>query len=224
MKVGIYGDSFACLRSIRNTKLNNDTPWMEVLKSLGNYKITNFGLSGSSVYWSYKNYKENYKKFDKNIFITTSPDRIYVPHGASRQHWNISSVEEAIRNNKTDIADLNEIRGYFEKIYNSDEHQTYKELMMQDASNDVTTLVIDNTKELLSITSREVSHYQTLNLAHVQYYNDNRCCHMSQAANNYFASRISAWLEGGTFNINDWEISCALPDLKKVNSYFVNNL
>lgn len=74
MKIAIYGDSY--------TNLNLDQPndgrgqsWVDIVKQ--HYDVTNFGIAGTSIYYSYLKFKEQNANFDYNIFIITHPDRIY---------------------------------------------------------------------------------------------------------------------------------------------------
>lgn len=222
MKIGIYGDSFACTGACRYPKINNDTPWMTLIET-PEYNINNFALSGTSMYWSYKNYKDNHTKFDKNIFLATASGRIYIPWNEEKQHWTGYSItQENHKQNDKHISGFNEVYGYFTKIYNSKEHDLYKKLMINDIMSNNNSLVIDNTDILLKISLREIEYYKSLNL-NLPWHNDNRWCHLSQEGNNFLAERIKVWLETGTFNINDWEESCPLPTKEKAFSYFLEN-
>jgi len=67
MKIGIYGDSFA--------ERMSENSWTVRLESLLGADITNYGLSGSDLYWSYNLYRQNYLKYDLNIFVATGSCR-----------------------------------------------------------------------------------------------------------------------------------------------------
>jgi hypothetical protein len=81
MKLGIYGDSFSCI----NTRWGDgkvDKPhlglsWVEVLENAG-HTINNYAESGSAFMFSYEKFLMEHKNNDLNIFIVTSPHRIYV--------------------------------------------------------------------------------------------------------------------------------------------------
>lgn len=217
MKIGIYGDSFACPKSSRQPKINTDMPWMSILEKSGNHDITNFALSGTSLYWSYNIYKENHTKFDKNIFVATSPGRLYIPWNSDRQHWTPVSVTNKIHSILNENCSLfNEVSDYFLKIYNYKEHQTYKELMLKNISTDDNILIIDTVDKLSRLSAKEHT-YLTTDPDLI----DNRWCHMSQEGNNFLAERIKIWLETNNFNIDDWEKSCPMPSIEKKSSYFV---
>ena len=73
MKIGLFGDSFACkqMRTHKRyeghpgfTKIGK--PWFEYLP----YKIISFGASGSDLYYSYNLYLENYSfAFKENTIL-----------------------------------------------------------------------------------------------------------------------------------------------------------
>lgn len=67
MKIGIYGDSFA--------ERMSENSWTVRLESLLGADITNYGLAGSDLYWSYNLYRQNHKEYDLNIFIATGSCR-----------------------------------------------------------------------------------------------------------------------------------------------------
>lgn len=80
MKIAIYGDSFA-----KPTVKNSTTSWINLLstKLSDNIKekitIDNYSASGSSLYFSYKNFIATCKNYDLVIFLATEPHRYTVP-------------------------------------------------------------------------------------------------------------------------------------------------
>jgi len=81
MRIALYGDSFACI----NTKWGDtgtDRPekglsWGELLENHG-HTISNFAKSGTAFMFSYDHFLREHKNFDLNIFVVTSPERLYV--------------------------------------------------------------------------------------------------------------------------------------------------
>lgn len=75
--VGVFGDSFGYEGSIFGDKsITYDSAgesWVSLLRN--HVKITNYCEPGSDLYFSYKNFISNYKKFDKNIFLVTNFNR-----------------------------------------------------------------------------------------------------------------------------------------------------
>lgn len=75
MNIGIYGDSFAEYNSFGHTN-----QWPVILgKKIADSNLTNYAKSGSSVYYSYKQFLNNYHKHDINIFLVTNPTRYTKP-------------------------------------------------------------------------------------------------------------------------------------------------
>ena len=59
MKVGIYGDSHAA--SIFDRTVNDDISYVEMMYH--NYDIKNFGVGGSSLFYSYNEFLKTEKDF-----------------------------------------------------------------------------------------------------------------------------------------------------------------
>ena len=75
MNIGIYGDSFA-----EYNFFGHNNQWPVILgKKFADSNITNYAVSGSSVYYSYKQFLNNYHKHDINIFLVTNPYRYTKP-------------------------------------------------------------------------------------------------------------------------------------------------
>lgn len=78
MKVAIYGDSFGYEDLLFNEYHPNvekiGKSWVSYLKDY--YRVDNFCKPASDLYYSYKQFLNNYKKYDKNIFLITSPGRL----------------------------------------------------------------------------------------------------------------------------------------------------
>lgn len=131
--IGLFGDSFAGLDHTPAKKYH----WSSLLASHLGYDLTNYGRPGTSVYYSYKNFIQNYHKHDLNFFLITEPGRyiksvntvdnkpIYVP--------GIPSLEYC----KTIMrpSDADALRGWF---LSSDD----------DFNNDMTALMLDKVREL----------------------------------------------------------------------------
>ena len=82
MALGIFGDSYAYhkvdhLETIKfiSTLLS----WSEYLEINHGVTLTNHGMMGSSVFYSYSKFLEHHEKYDSVVFISTNPDRINIP-------------------------------------------------------------------------------------------------------------------------------------------------
>lgn len=74
MKIAIYGDSYANL-NLHQPNDGRGLSWVDIVKR--QHVVTNFGVGGTSIYYSYQKFKEHNENFDYNIFIITNLDRIY---------------------------------------------------------------------------------------------------------------------------------------------------
>lgn len=78
IKIGVFGDSFGYEGSIFNEPINKSNisigySWVTLLRN--NFEIDNFSQPGSDLYFSYYNFINNYKKYNKNIFLITNHNR-----------------------------------------------------------------------------------------------------------------------------------------------------
>ena len=75
MKIAIYGDSWGSLGlNLPHSYLG----WPEILANQPSIEVTNFSITASSLYYSYKEFIKNHKFYDINIFLITSTGRMYV--------------------------------------------------------------------------------------------------------------------------------------------------
>lgn len=100
MNVAIYGDSFGYEELLFNEYHPNiehiGKSWVTYLRS--NYNITNFSKPASDLYYSYNLFLQNYKKYDKNIFLITAPGRLSIKF--SNEYIHSHNVLSAIGKHK----------------------------------------------------------------------------------------------------------------------------
>ncbi len=213
MKIAIFGCSFACPSS--NTGMpnfnSNGRSWMKILTEDFNQNITTYGLSGSSVYYSYIKFKENYKKYDKIVFLGTYPDRKYCPNFFYKPHIGFYNTDKRFA--KLEYYEL--VKTYYTYFHNSKEADDMRELMIEDIKKigGNTTLYIDSTLTLDRVTAME-----EIRRINKQNSPDHRWCHMSNENNFIFASQINDWINGKpfTFAINAFK----KPTVKELMSYY----
>jgi len=98
IRILIVGDSFGEISSFNSIRFPDVGPgWPELLAQHTNFQVTNLCQGGSSLYFSYKNFKLHYKQHDKIIFCLTKPGRRYLPipnydDAFSQHHHNVESV------------------------------------------------------------------------------------------------------------------------------------
>lgn len=221
MKIGIFGDSFADIK-----KYNSTPNWIDLLKERYD-KVQSFGSMGTNLYYSMKIFINQYKNFDKNIFMITSPFRIWANrfpiYPQSRQFFQgINSVEQSIdfekENNKnshslyTNIKILEAVQVYYSYIQNIEE-ETYKHgLMIKEIlSLDPNTLLVPcyNTSMpnidvgLFNIFEKENAAWGIDDTTTV----DTRNCHMTAENNAILSQKMIACIDNNisfSLNIDDY--------------------
>jgi hypothetical protein len=112
MKIGIFGDSYAAS--------TGPTSWGSLLATMNNCEVENFAERGSSLFYSYLKFIENYKNVDVMVFLVTAPGRLYHPEQTLA---NIFSLEYRLKNgpHSSDVeAILQAAIQYFLHLQNSE--------------------------------------------------------------------------------------------------------
>lgn len=135
MKIAIYGDSFAA----RWAYSPKETHWWYILGTMLNAEVECFGLSGTSTFFSYKNFLNNYKNFDLNIFFATNSfrytKRIDFQNGMQEYIATYDQIDTILQRSKKFTRDessfLESLRGWF--IASDDEYnQKCQTLILKD--------------------------------------------------------------------------------------------
>lgn len=203
MKIATFGCSYACPISAVGFEQGFNVKgraWMKILAEDFDHDVTNFGVSASSVYYSYSKFKENYTNFDKIIFLGTYPDRKYCP-GFYTGHIVVNHAVPEIAERDPVLSENRVlIENYFRFFHNIAENEDMKELMVSDikrlCGNDV--LYIDTPTTLGPVTIME----ELASVLGTPVFPDRRWCHMSNANNYIFASQVNAWLNGVPFKFD----------------------
>jgi hypothetical protein len=230
LRIGIFGDSYADefpLRSDDNFK-NGRMPWSRYLRALNNNDITNFALSASSFHYSAKLFLENYKQFDKVIFVVTFPGRFYISnstidpelcHVANLDHLfsKISEYKECIKlgarnctQTKLDRAMpyLSAIREYYLYLYDYDQIKLFHDALFEKIVNTLpkeNMLILPANKNSTpklwdQDTFSEISQLDNRPSGCVTL--DNRQNHLNDTNNKLLATKINNWINTGEFNLN----------------------
>ena len=86
MKIGIFGDSYSCnnpyLHSnyIGATEAAARKSWIDHIEIEKKTRVANHSMMGSSLYYSYSQFKKYQRTYDKIIFIVTDWGRLWVPN------------------------------------------------------------------------------------------------------------------------------------------------
>jgi hypothetical protein len=216
MKIAIFGCSFACMNSnpFSSQGFNSHgRPWMKILLDDFGHDITSYGESGSSVYFSYRKFKDNYKNFDKIIFLATHPDRKSFVNMDNLKHFNIGYGMK--KYSWVSQFEFELVRNYYMHIDNMQENTDMRELMIEEVkkiSGDA-LLYID-----IPTTVSQLEQMEELKRLNYDNIDDRRWCHMSNENNYIFATQINDWLKGlpFEFNLNKF----IKPSIEELSSYY----
>lgn len=144
MKIAIYGDSFGSSMIESSVERKDcDTrgkAWVELLAD--NYNVTNFSYPGSSLFYSYQLFLEYNQKFNYNIFLITSQDRITLPDDFDvkpiYKHINLKLVQyfrnqflnQGSKDSNLDLI-IFALESYYKIIHNEQAVDIYHNLMIE---------------------------------------------------------------------------------------------
>lgn len=134
MRIGVYGDSFASSHT-----QSRDIAWYNILKKLIPCEdVKSYGISGTSLWYSYKKFLETYQEFDTIVFLVTDPSRytktVRDDNEQNRFYCNLTGVEIELKS--TNLSQelkrtLENLRGWY--ISGDDEYNLQmSELMLRD--------------------------------------------------------------------------------------------
>lgn len=141
--IKIFGDSFATS--------NGKNGWPDQVGKLLNTDIINYARAGTSTWWSYQKFLQNYKKFDKIIFTYSSYSRwqtLTEPHeymSAVIQHHDVNFVADEVK-------DVAKILASAHPILYSDE---FNKFVYQSIFNSVNNICRENSISLINVMSFE---------------------------------------------------------------------
>jgi hypothetical protein len=226
MKIGIFGDSFA--QSIiwpADVHSRVGKSWSEILSE--KYDVTNFGLGGSSTYYSYDRFIKVHNKFDRVIFISSFPGRITLDDDSMLTcHFlgpmgrrQITSYNDALRQlnvvktinqDHDDIIKLNTALNYYLYLENKQEQLTINRLYEDAVLNlrpDCLLLPAFIQRKpdiipLFDISRMEIEHWGEPVTELIKTHRDIRRSHMTEGNNLILTGLIDTWASTGVFNIS----------------------
>lgn len=225
MKIGIFGDSFAQSNTIWSHDVCGGVgkSWSEVLSE--KYDVTNFGLSGSSTYYSYNKFILHQNKFDKVIFISSQPGRItleghsmlkcsYLGNVGRRQITNYCDAERQLdvvnktENDPVDIIKLNTALNYYLYLENTQEQLTIHKLYEDSVINLRPDCLLipafiqrdDSIVELQRISSKEINYWGAPVQELLKTHREIRSCHLTEKNNLILAGLVDNWIKTNKFN------------------------
>lgn len=218
MKIAIFGCSFACMESNPFATENFNShgrPWMNILRNEFEHDITVYGESASSVYFSYRKFKDNYKDFDKIIFLATYPDRRSFINMDNLKHFTINHATLPLTALKISHFEHELIKNYYMYIDNMHENTDMRELMIKEVKQlGGDALLYIDTPTTLGL----VSEMEELKRVKYDTTYDHRWCHMSNKNNYIFATQVNDWLNGLPFEFNFNKF--IKPSIEELSSYY----
>ena len=232
IKLAIFGDSFAQDTSSRWDSDWSDVglSWIDHIRNTNNYSITNFGNAGTSLYWSKQLFDQNYKNFDKVIFIVTFPCRRItfnkLPDGCTqvtKTFYNSSTALNIIENkkqfnsyNSIEKNFLMAVRDYYLYIQNNQFDHLVHSLLLDDIreKRPDTILIpafpssIPSLDDVGSSTLLDISQKDTLYfglgelIPNSSDATDARKCHMNEENHSILANQMLKFLQGDPVYLN----------------------
>lgn len=210
--IGIFGDSYTKMAS----PFEEQKQWHEYLPIfLGkNCTIENYGVAGSSLYFSYQNFKKHHEKYNKIIFFYTAPNRLWMPRYSDKSinGEHIHSVAHAdrrfLKGTPIQAKIKKSVDLYYAYINNEQEHIDYWNLMVKDIKQtrkDALVLPCFYKAEnelhwpLVNISKLDDAEYKIdiMNEA-----TDLRANHFNIQNSKTFGLNISNWISSGKFRHN----------------------
>jgi hypothetical protein len=221
MKIAIFGDSFGDdhINWIdRNDWLDVGPSWIDYLRQF--HDIDNFCEGGSSLYYSKMIFdKTDLSKYDKVIFIVTSPHR----RTNYNSNWNLGRLEIMLSKKNLDLewkTKLLALRSYFLHVWNESD-QYFHNLMIKDISNILPSILHLSYKQLDEVSNWECKKLYGGLILHDIFqagYSDARKCHMCEENNLILGKQIQHCLENNLELIIDIEKFVTPP--REFDHYF----
>jgi hypothetical protein len=237
LRVGLYGDSFGTgsLPMINdNYDIGINYHWSKLLEQHYSCKITNYAVSGASVYYCYRQFMDTHHLHDINIFLITSPGRYsHEVEIKSQKHRivNVSHLESYFSPNiilsEEEKNSLNEVRIWF-KLLDTDQDVDMCDLMIEKVVNTRPDTIfvpcLDWTPSTMVPTDNHLfSIYQhqmkSLNAQNMQENTKWISGHFTPEYNKVFADILISRIENGTWD--DWVIPNIVFGSNK-DEYFIS--
>lgn len=206
MKIGIFGCSFAD-ETLPYTLDSNLQSWSSYLRVYG-YDVTNFGVKGSSVWYSYDLYCRHHNNFDLILFLETAAGRYY----AENIKTHLVPTLQHITGNKLEVAN------FYKFIFNKKYDEAMIELMIRQVKSNpkVTHIVAMDTLGKVSRLENKIYNFRP-ELGTEQ---DNRFCHLSDLNNRSLAAYIHKCISNNTpIKLDsDWH---QIPTVEDRHKYFI---
>lgn len=227
MKIGIFGDSYADENIHRN--IAKYPSWVELLKDNKNFEVCSFGMSGTSLYYSYTQFLKNHEQFDKIIFVITVPGRIMLPEYISvpdgdelwRHINNANTASQHIKRANTShfknacVA----AKMYYEYLFDLEKEELYHRLLIDEIKRIRSdAIMVDTASPIIGkVTLSEISKKEILGAGlpiELFHSNDRRMCHLSKENNIRLSRLAKRWIDGEAVNLKFEDFT--VPDASEI--------
>jgi hypothetical protein len=209
-KLAIFGDSYAR----KDATDIQEKSWHDFIDT---YDVTNFGEPGSDLWFSYNLFLNNHSKFDKIIFLVTSPHRVKLSNPGVIIYPNQNYTSASIKLESATGKEYNQYKtlvDYYNLIHNKDKEEHLHCLMIKNIQllrNDAIVYPCFNSSwsediGLYDITKFEDSYLGLTDEKRKEFYRkglrDSRACHMIEANNKIVSNLFLEKLNGHKQKLN----------------------
>ena len=202
--LAIFGDSYAR----KDASDINEKAWYNFMHD---YDVSNFGESGTDLWFSYNLFLKNHQRFDNIIFLVTAPHRLTLTNPNIRIYPNQNYTTAYIKLETTTGKEHEQYKilvDYYDLIHNKEKEEQLHQLMIDDAKRIRTDAIIypcfdniwSNEVTLYSITHFEDKILGLDDDLRTKFYRkglrDSRACHMTEENNKIVAEFFLSKLNG----------------------------
>lgn len=237
MKIGIFGDSYSC----NNPFLHADyigleeatarKSWIDHIEIEKNIRVANHSVRGSSLYYSYSQFKKYQRTYDKIIFIVTDWGRLWVPN-ITVGHAHIPGLAhcEVKLNHCQDDDDREVFKAaydYYVYLENQDREIDFHKLMISDilrTRSDALLIPAFDNERFSFVPNWSGSTLQDISDIDCHFFKrpsggpDLKHCHFNDENNLIFARHVINWIDNQTPLHIDLREYCA--PTKSIEYYF----
>ncbi len=188
MQIGIFGDSYSTVNQRFVNKRPDGKCWAQLLSD--QYSVKNYSVSGTGLYYSYREFLKHQHNFDCIIFTASLNQRLYLENlpikDPTSKHINLelltdrNQAHEWLNYVKTTDDSVNwddvfdSVQGYFRYVYNDDQNTTAERLLLQDIQTKNRVLLMPCFESTLNA-HREIFKNFKISLSNITFLEDARC-------------------------------------------------
>lgn len=207
MKVSVYGDSFACASPLAD----QDCSWPTLLGNCS--KLTNYAVTGSSLYHQFTEFLHSHATSDRVIFLVTAWGRMWLPQHHHRHIANRHTAEALIKNSTAQVkSQLGHVIDYFTHLQVDHQEQTFHNLMVAEIQRlrpdallipcfDTSIRGRENSCTMMDLQAIDLVYYG-LTFDQNMTGQELRHCHLNDENNVILSDKLAEWLASGRFNLS----------------------